>query len=80
MKGRRFMTGTKDMSKIGIVFAVALALAFGMTACGKKTTSERTSDAMKSAEKDVKEAAQEAGEAVVDAAKATDKAIDSVAE
>ena len=54
-----------------MTFAVVMALAFGMTACKGKTTSETVSDAAKSAGQAVGDAAKATGNAVGDAAKAT---------
>ena len=57
------------MSKTLMTFAVVMALALGMTACGKKTTSETVPDAGKSAGQAVTDAAKATGTAVEDATK-----------
>jgi len=59
------------MGKRLITFAAVLALALGMTACEKKTTAEKASDAGKSAGTTVKDMTQDAGQAVKDAETAT---------
>jgi len=69
-----FRIGIKRMSKTLIASAVMLALAFGMTACEKKTTSEKVSGAAQDAGKAVNDAGKATGKAVDDAAKATGKA------
>ena len=64
------------MSKTLMTFAVVMVLALGMTACGKKTTSEKAADAVQDAGEAVGDAAKTAGEAVDDAAKATGEAVE----
>jgi len=67
------------MGKTLMTFAVVMALALGMTACEKKTASEKASDAGKSAGQAAKDAAKATGEAVGDAAKATGTAVGDAA-
>lgn len=59
-----------------VALAIVLGLAFGMTACGKKTTSETVSDAVQDAGQSVNDAAKATGNAVDDAAKATGEAVE----
>ena len=72
------MIGDCNMRKGLIVFAVAMALALGMSACSKETT-DKAADAANSAGRDVTKAVQGAGEAVGDAAKATGQVVDDAA-
>jgi hypothetical protein len=73
-----FTDKEKLMSKTVIAFAAVLALAFGMTACEKKT-SEKVSDATRSAGQATSDAASATGKAVGNAAKATGAAVGDAA-
>jgi hypothetical protein len=63
------------MSRTPMTFAILMALALSLTACGEKTTSQKASDAGKSAGEAVNDAAKTTGAAVGDAADATGKAV-----
>jgi hypothetical protein len=67
------------MSRTLMTFAVGMALALGMTACGEKTPSQKASDAGKSAGQAAKDAAKATGKAVGDAATATGTAVGDAA-
>ena len=62
-----------------MTFAVVMVLALGMTACGKRTPSEKASDAGKSAGQTARDAAKATGNAVGDAAKATGNVVGGAA-
>lgn len=68
------------MSKTLMMFTVVLALALGMTACGKKTPSEKASEAGRSAGQAAEDAAKATGNTVGDAAEATGTAVGDAAE
>lgn len=63
--------GKKAMKNTLMTLAAVMVLAFGLIACGKKTPSEKVSDAAKSAGETMSDAAKATGNAVGDAAKAT---------
>lgn len=62
------------MSRTLMAFSIVMALALAVTACGKKTPSQKAGDAERPAGQAAADAAKAAGDAVGDAANATGKA------